>query len=970
MLKRGRKYIAIFIAALVLLLGIYSAGFIENRIVEESVSHLEEIYSQINASFSVLVSNNWNMLDDWKYHIGHAVDESEEKLHEFLQNGKENWNFTDFYFLDAEGNYRSFLGQEGIIDLGSQLEAVTVERRKIVVEGHLADGSALTIFAVPVERGYYRGLEYSAIAVGYNSNDLKETLNIEAFHEQSEYYVVCLDGRILFATKNEEIQGGNLLKDLKNNARMIDYSVEQVISDFAGRKDGVVRFEAMGDIYYMVYYTIGFQEWMTVGIVPELTVNASMNHVRTATVVVFTFFFLIVCTLELMYLVSRRKKAIREKDLEIRFREKLFGVLTNNVDDIFVMFSSDGLKVDYVSPNVEALLGVTSEAVKKDINALNMSIVNKEHILTKEILLQVEIGDNWQEEGEFIQQQTGEQRWYQQTVHHVSIEEKDRFILELSDRTKERQINQKLQQALDIAQGANEAKSNFLANMSHDMRTPMNAIIGYTTLLEKDAEQPNKVKEYTQKIMASSYHLLGLINDVLDMGKIESGRTALKLSEFNLAILLEEINTVMLPQARAKNQKFSIRTYGLYQELFVGDRVRIQQILMNLVSNAVKYTPEGGEIELHIYNRNQTSHNYARLRFEVRDTGIGMSSEFKDMIFEPFTREANTTLSGIQGTGLGMAIAKNLVDLMGGTIFVESSQGVGSTFTVDLELRISKQMEGGDFWKKHGIYSMLVVDGDEDVCVNIQNLMVGTSVYVQYALDGYTALKMIEKKMLQNSDYSLILLAWKLPEMDGIETAKRIRGQVGNQIPILVLTEYDWSEVEEDAKQAGINAFLQKPFFISNFRQVVEQLHSGEEYGEEDNGKPKERKKSISQLNFLIAEDNQINAEIITELLGMEGAKCDLAQNGKIALEMFENSKPGYYDIILMDIQMPVMDGYHAAREIRACAHPDAKTIPIAAMTANAFAEDVQRSLSAGMNIHISKPVNMDVLKSAVLKLV
>ena len=668
--------------------------------------------------------------------------------------------------------------------------------------------------------------------------------------------------------------------------------------------------------------------------------------------------------------MSRRKKAIREKDLEIRFREKLFGVLTNNVDDIFVMFSSDGLKVDYVSPNVEALLGVTSEAVKKDINALNMSIVNKEHILTKEILLQVDIGDNWQEEGEFIQQQTGEQRWYQQTVHHVSIEEKDRFILELSDRTKERQINQKLQQALDIAQGANEAKSNFLANMSHDMRTPMNAIIGYTTLLEKDAEQPNKVKEYTQKIMASSYHLLGLINDVLDMGKIESGRTALKLSEFNLAILLEEINTVMLPQARAKNQKFSIRTYGLYQELFVGDRVRIQQILMNLVSNAVKYTPEGGEIELHIYNRNQTSHNYARLRFEVKDTGIGMSSEFKDMIFEPFTREANTTLSGIQGTGLGMAIAKNLVDLMGGTIFVESSQGVGSTFTVDLELRISKQMEGGDFWKKHGIYSMLAVDGDEDVCVNIQNLMVGTSVYVQYALDGYTALKMIEKKMLQNSDYSLILLAWKLPKMDGIETAKRIRGQVGNQIPILVLTEYDWSEVEEDAKQAGINAFCRSRSLFQTSGKWWNSSAAGKNTRKRIRASIRKRKKSISQLNFLIAEDNQINAEIITELLGMEGAKCDLAQNGQIALEMFENSKPGYYDIILMDIQMPVMDGYHAAREIRACAHPDAKTIPIAAMTANAFAEDVQKSLSAGMNIHISKPVNMDVLKSAVLKLV
>ena len=911
------------------------------------------------------------MLDDWKYHIGHAIDESEEKLHEFLQNGKDNWNFTDFYFLDKDGNYRSFLGQEGIMDLGPQLETVMKEREKIVVDGYLSDGTSLTIFAIPVERGFYHGMEYSAIAVGYNSSDLKKTLNIKAFQQQSEYCVVRSDGGVLFSAREEEEHLTNLLYFLEKQATLIDSSLEQIVSDFSEGREGVIRFKATGNVCYMVYCPIGFQDWMTIGIVPENVVNASMNHVRTATIIAFTFFFFIVCALELFYMAYRRKKAIREKDLEIRFREKLFGILTTNVDDIFVMFSLDNLVVDYVSPNVENVLGVTSEAIKEDLNALNMSIVNKKNILSRDILQQVVLGDIWQAEGEFIHQKTGEQRWYQQTVHHISIEDKDRFILMLSDRTKERQINQKLQQALDIAQGANEAKSNFLANMSHDMRTPMNAIIGYTTLLEKDVSQQDRVKDYAQKIMASSHHLLGLINDVLDMGKIESGKTALNLSEFNLAVLLEEINTVMHPQARAKKQKFSIRTYGLYQELFIGDMMRIEQILMNLISNAIKYTPEGGEIELHIYNRNQISHNYARLRFEVSDTGIGMSSEFKDMIFEPFTREANTTLSGIQGTGLGMAITKNLVDLMGGTIFVESSQGVGSTFTVDLELRISRQTEGDDFWKRYGIYSMLVIDGDEDVCVNIQNLMAGTSVYVQYALEGYTALKMIEKKLKQNNGYSLILLAWKLPEMDGIETAKRIREKIGNSIPIFLLTEYDWSEIEDTARQAGIRAFLQKPFFISNFRQVVKQFHDGTAYDSEDEKKYAAKgKKSLSQMNFLIAEDNVINAEIITELLELEGARCDLAENGKIAAEMFEQSEPGYYDIILMDIQMPVMDGYSAAREIRSCSHPDAKTIPIAAMTANAFAEDVQKSLEAGMNVHISKPVDMEVLKSTVLKLI
>lgn len=408
----------------------------------------------------------------------------------------------------------------------------------------------------------------------------------------------------------------------------------------------------------------------------------------------------------------------------------------------------------------------------------------------------------------------------------------------------------------------------------------------------------------------------------------------------------------------------------MYQELFVGDKVRISQILMNLLTNAVQYTPKGGEVELHIYNMEQVTQNYARLRFEVRDTGNGMSKEFMETVFDPFTREANTTASGIQGTGLGLAITKNLVDLMGGTIFVESVQGTGSIFTMDLELKISRQTEGGDFWKKHGIYSMLVVDRDEEVCVNIQNLMAGTSVYVQYALSGYAALDMIEKKQKQRNGYNLILLAWKIKEIDGIETAKRIREKVGSHIPIFILTEYDWSEIEEEARGVGINAFLQKPFFISNFRQVIEQLGNGENYDWKEEKKHSGDNKSLSGMKFLVAEDNTINAEIISELLKAEGADCDIAENGQIAVEMFKKSEKGYYHMILMDIQMPVLDGYGAAREIRECAHPEARTIPIAAMTANAFAEDVKKAMEAGMNAHMSKPVNMDLLKSTIFQLI
>lgn len=687
-------------------------------------------------------------------------------------------------------------------------------------------------------------------------------------------------------------------------------------------------------------------------------------------IVVFIVFLIVVCTAELLYLIYRRKKAVNDKEVEIRYREKLFGMLTRNVDDIFIIFSSDDFSVEYVSPNIRRLLGVSIEEVKKNLRILKDFVVDKSNIPSADVIKGIIMGDSWQGEGGFIQRHTGKEHWYYQTIHHASVEDTDKFILILSDRTKERQTNQRLQQALDIAQGANRAKSNFLANMSHDMRTPMNAIIGFATLLDKDADQPDRVKEYTQKIMISSNQLLGLINNVLDMGKIESGKTALELSEFNFSVMLEDINAIMRPQAQVKEQKFSIHTYGLYQELFIGDKKRIQQILANLLNNAIQYTNKGGEIELHIYNREQITPDYARLRFEVRDTGIGMSKEFKEKLFEPFTREANTTLSGVQGTGLGLAITKNLVDLMGGTIYVDSTQGVGSVFTVDLELRISKPPEGGDFWKEHGIYSMLVIDREEESCVGIQKLMEDTSVYVQYALDGPTAFDMIEKKQKQRNSYNLILLAWKLLETDGIETAKRIREIIGNRIPVFVLMEHDWSEIEEEARKAGINAFLQKPFFISNFRQIIEQLYNGNGYGIDEGKRYQGSAKSMSNMKFLVAEDNIINAEIISELLKIEDADCDIAENGQAAVEMFAKSEAGYYSMILMDIQMPVMNGYDAAQEIRSCAHPEAKTIPIAAMTANAFAEDVQKSMAAGMNAHISKPVNMEVLKSTVFKLI
>lgn len=542
------------------------------------------------------------------------------------------------------------------------------------------------------------------------------------------------------------------------------------------------------------------------------------------------------------------------------------------------------------------------------------------------------------------------------------VRKKDKKVQEtLSEQLKTISTQEKaLKEALGAAVAANSAKSNFLSNMSHDIRTPMNAIVGLCTLLAKDANNPERVREHTRKITASSQHLLGLINDILDMSKIESGKTTLNISEIHLAELVNEIATIMRPQAKARDQEFEISVADMRNEHILGDKLRINQILINLLSNAVKYTPVGGRILLQIRQLPQEKKNYAHFRFVVQDNGNGMSEDYLKIIFEPFTREENDTVNKIQGTGLGMAITKNLVDLMGGTISVESKIGEGTTFTVELELRLQETETDKDFWAHHGITHALIVDDEVEVCTHIIGAMSGTGVSMQFAVDGYTAVAMTEKAFKTGPEFDLILLDWKMPDMDGIETARRIRKVVPESVPIMILTAYDWSEIEEEAREAGITGFLPKPFFLSNFMQTVEEAAGSAPVEEETEA---EDINDLKGKKILVAEDNELNAEIITELLNMIGISVTIAENGKRAVELFETADEDEYDAILMDIQMPVMNGYEATKIIRAFSAQRAKDIPIIAMTANAFAEDVKEALECGMVAHVAKPVDLNRLE-------
>lgn len=530
---------------------------------------------------------------------------------------------------------------------------------------------------------------------------------------------------------------------------------------------------------------------------------------------------------------------------------------------------------------------------------------------------------------------------------------------------KEKEMRYTVIHARDVAEQANKAKSNFLSSMSHDIRTPMNAIMGLCTLLKKDSDNPEKVTKYTAKIDSSSKHLLGLINDILDMSKIESGKASINLCEVNIASLIDEINTIVRPQANNKNQHLIFNNVKVIHEHILADKVRLNQILLNLLSNSIKYTNEGGTIELTVAEIQSNNKSICQYQFIVKDNGIGMSESYLKTIFDPFTRE-DDRIDNIQGTGLGMSITNNLIKLMGGTIDIKSKINVGTTTTVTLSFKITEnEDEDLKFIKDHGIKRILLIDDELDTCKMVQLIVNKDGVSLDYANDGSTGLQMLERSVKDNKPYDLILLDWYLPNKSGYEIAKDIRESSLKNIPIILFTSYDYYEIEDQAVEINAIDFLMKPFFLSNLKQIVE--HS---LCKENTTITKKSENPLKGLNILAAEDNSLNAEILVDILKMKGAKCHICVNGKEVVEHFKNSKQNEYDLILMDIQMPEMNGLDASRAIRALPDGFGETIPIIAMTANAFTDDIKASIDAGLNEHLSKPINISELEKAVTSLI
>ena len=811
-------------------------------------------------------------------------------------------------------------------------------------------------FICPKAQGSYRGFAYDAIAIAYYNDAVMRLLDNAAFQGNASNYVIYPDGRVVIDNSvNREETIYNFIAMLRDHSDLSEEQILALSDDFARGSSGNLRVKLGDTSYYLVYEGTAIQSWTMLGLIPVSIVNASLDELWFRTVQIVAGIAAGFALLVILLIVRQSHVILRRKNTEISYREELFQKLSMNVDDVFLMLDAKTSKVDYVSPNVERLLGIPWKEVQQDAHVLAVLYPKDSPNRDKNFLEGLLRGQQREWDHEYEHLETKERRWFHIIAMGSEVEGRTKYILVMSDRTADKQVNQALSNAVAAAETANRAKSTFLSNMSHDIRTPMNAIIGFTTLAISNIDDKARVKDYLAKTLASSNHLLSLINDVLDMSRIESGKIHLEEVEVNLSDVLHDLKTIVSGQIYAKQLELYMDVMDVTDEDVYCDKTRLNQILLNVLSNAIKFTPAGGTVSVRVRQLAGKVHGCGQYEFRIKDNGIGMSPEFAQRIFEPFERERSSTVSQIQGTGLGMAITKNIVDMMGGTIKVQTAQGKGTEFIICLPMRTQAEHRPVEKITELEGLKALVVDDDFNTCDSVTRMLVKVGMRAEWTLSGKEAVLRARQSIEMSDAYHAYIIDWRLPDMNGIEVTRQIRS-LNDNTPIIILTAYDWSDIEVEAKAAGVTAFCSKPMFMSDLRETLMSA-LGQKQTDATQARLPEMNAGFKGRHILLVEDNELNREIALEILREYGFRVDTAENGAVAVEKVSTAAPGSYDLLLMDVQMPVMDGYTATRQIRALDDPARAKLPILAMTANAFDEDRRSALESGMTGFLSKPI-------------
>ena len=951
------------IATIVLLVGIILCSvqyfrFVSKTVYQESVSHLTEIFQQSNRSLTELVNKNLTYLHLWSEFLQTASSESE--ICDYINKAQKETEFSNFYFLSADGNYITVTGETGYLGLQENIEDQLVQESDIITNAVLPGKPQMIVFASP-KQGIFKGFEYDAIAIAYDNADIIKVLDISAFDGNASGYVIHSDGRVVIDHSSDSWGTVyNFFGILREHSHLSEEEIIKLSEKLKQGNTGAMLVELNGTKYYLVYEKSEIQDWTLLGIAPAKIVNASMNKLQFITLLIMGIIMFGIALYIIVVILWKNKVSLKKKDTEIMYRDELFQKLSMNVDDVFLMLDAETSKVDYVSPNIDKLLGITVEQMQKDIHVLRKLHPQDSTNRMKNHLEGLMVQEQREWEFEYIQQKTRERRWFHIVAMCSEVVGKKKYILVMSDRTADKQKNQALSEAVHAAETANRAKSTFLSNMSHDIRTPMNAIIGFATLAVSNIDNKTRVQDYLSKILSSGNHLLSLINDILDMSRIESGKIHLEETEVNLSEVLHDLKTIISGQIHAKQLELYMDAMDIMDEDVYCDKTRLNQVLLNLLSNAIKFTPAGGTVSVRIRQFQGTKKGRSMYEIRVKDTGIGMSREFAQRIFDPFERERTSTVSRTQGTGLGMAITKNIVDMMGGMIEVQTEKGSGTEFIVRLDLRIQAEYQRMEKIVELEGLKALVVDDDFNTCDSVTKMLVKVGMRSEWTLSGKEAVLRARQSLELGDAFHTYIIDWRLPDMNGIEVTRQIRS-LGDDTPIIILTAYDWSDIEVEARAAGVTAFCSKPMFMSDLRETL--LNAiGQKQNNRTDAIPASVNADFKNKQILLVEDNELNSEIAVEILKEYGFRVDTAENGVEAVERIRNSTPGAYDLVLMDVQMPVMNGYEATHQIRSLDNPELAGITILAMTANAFDEDRKKALEAGMNGFLSKPIIIEEL--------